>query len=836
MDVIWKMFRGDRQGKASQLPAIAFLLIQLAALCWIGDQYEIEPSLHIPDLILVATIGFLIHTFLPPPVRPTFFLLFGIAGLVYFIGFEDAAIGLGYTLLLFFTIRSMANTRLRNLAALIIVAIPIAMIVIGSSWVDDHFSAFSLFGTMTIYRLFIFLYDKQHQKESPSFGKDLSYFFMLPNMALMLFPAVDYTHWLKSYYNDRDILIYKKGVQWMVLGVFHLMVYRAIYYYMVLPITEVTDVQTFFWHTTSNYVLILRLSGIFHLGVGTLCLFGFNMAPVFNNYFLATGFSDLWRRLNIYFRDFLVKVFYYPIFFKIRKIGTKRGTFLTILIMFMISWMLHSYQWFWFKGEFPIKLVDAIFWNTWGILVATTAFMGTGGGRRSDKPRPWTASGIRVAQILGTLLLMSFMWSIWSVNTLADWLLPIRTAIDSPSGQFLTVAGCILAIWMIGTLIDRLIHQYQLDEVINPPSSSSLASFWSLTMLGTLMLLQIPSLTDAIGSKLNIDTGGFLKAKLSAQDEEIQVEGYYTDLLFQTNLTSPLANMDDKGRAQFQNTEGAIPLFGYRNIMMRPNTSYPFKGKTFSINEWGFRDKEYTLTPDSNTVRTIFLGGSFVAGSGVADNEVMDVILEDRMNASATGTKYEFLNLGCPSYDFVDCVVQFEEDNLAKFQADYVVFFSQGKDLYKNARDLVRCIDDNKPIPYDFLKHIVASSGISPEMSTTEMLQRLKPFEEAILDSAYTYFATICKANRITPIWIFWPTVNMRPAYVAEKNIVKAIAERNGYVILDLEDINLPFEEDDLRISDEDIHPNAKSHQIMADRLYRYFTQENPISLLKIKQ
>lgn len=832
MDFMWKMFRSEGEGQATKLPAIAFLLLQLATLCWISRQYEIEPSLHIPDLILVASIGFLVHTFLPLTIKPTFFLLFGMAGLVYFIGFEDAAIGLGYTLITFLAARQISPRWLRNTTVMAIVAIPIILIVQGSTWVDDHFQAFSVFGTMTIYRLLIFMYDKQHQKESPPIGKDLSYFFMLPNMALMLFPAVDYTHWLKSYYNDRDILIYKKGVQWMVLGIFHLMVYRVIYYYMVLPITEVSDLQTFFWHSTSNYVLILRLSGISHLGVGALCLFGFNMAPVFNNYFLATGFSDLWRRLNIYFRDFLVKVFYYPIFFKIRKLGTKRATFLTIIFMFLISWMLHSYQWFWFKGDFPLKAVDAIFWNTWGILVATTAFMGTSGNRQ-EEPKPWRESAVMVAQIFGTLLLISFMWSIWSVNTLADWLLPIRMALASPASQFITVLGAIIGLWLTGTVVARVILKYQLDELINPPPPSAIASFWSLSMLGVLLLLQTPALTDAIGQKLNVDTGGFLKAKLSATDEEIQVEGYYTDLLFQSNLTSPLANMDERGRAQFQNTEGAIPLFGYRNIMMRPNTSYQFKDKLFSINEWGFRDKNYSLKPDSNTIRTLFLGGSFVAGSGVADDEVMDAILEDRMNANPDDQNYEFMNFGCPSYDFVDCVVQFEEDNLAKFKPHYVVFFSQGKDLYKNARDLVRCVSENKPIPYGFLKEIVEKSGIKSSMSPTEMIHLLKPYEEIILDSAYHYFAEVCKSNQITPIWIFWPTANMRPAYVAEKNIVKAIAEKHGYLILDLEKINLAFESDELTISDEDIHPNAKSHQIMADRLYEYFNHE---MLLDVKR
>ena len=34
-----------------------------------------------------------------------------------------------------------------------------------------------------------------------------------------------------------------------------------------------------------------------------------------------SSFTDFWRRINIYWKDFMMKVFYYPAFFRLRRLG-----------------------------------------------------------------------------------------------------------------------------------------------------------------------------------------------------------------------------------------------------------------------------------------------------------------------------------------------------------------------------------------------------------------------------------------------------------------------------------------------------------------------------------
>ena len=41
--------------------------------------------------------------------------------------------------------------------------------------------------------------------------------------------------------------------------------------------------------------------------------------------------------------------------------------------IFVVSWLLHSYQWLWLRGEFPIRLADVLFWGIIGVAAGQIA-------------------------------------------------------------------------------------------------------------------------------------------------------------------------------------------------------------------------------------------------------------------------------------------------------------------------------------------------------------------------------------------------------------------------------------------------------------------------------
>lgn len=824
MKALLQLFHADQSDSRSSLLAHGFLLTQLLLLTYLVREYQLEPTLHLYELLLLVCGGFALQPLIPIALRTHFFLLLSLAGLVIFVGWINAlavmAIGLTLVLLAIYIKPDLP----RYLAIGTLSAALIFLVATKKEWLGDHFVALSTLGAMFMFRLSIFLYDKQHQKESPGLIQDLSYFFLLPNMAILLFPAVDYQTFLKRQWNERDVRIYKKGTQWLVMGIFHLVVYRIFYYYFLTPVSEVTDFYSFGKYALVNYALIIRLSGVFHTSVGILCLFGFNLPPVFNNYFLASGFSDLWRRINIYFREYLIKVFYYPIFFRIRHWGNTQAVVVTILILFFITWMLHSFQWFWIKGKFPLRLVDLVFWGIFGVLVAANAVLDMRKSRQVNTPSPWRISATASAQMVGMFVFMSLLWSLWTPNTLAEWLAPVRTALQSPPEQFLVGAGLLVLIWAVATMIHRGIAASGWGDYINPDPATKMASFWSLAMLGGLLLLQQPQLENLSRQWANIELDGVRTAKLNKADEHLMIEGYYTEILVGNELTNPLGEMATPQREQFRFTEGAKTVADFREIVQKPNTRFLFKGKPYTINQFGMRDKEYTLAKPANTLRIGLLGGSFVCGSGVGDADVFDTWLEDELNKGSDEKRYELLNFSSSGFDLIDCIVRFDEESIAQFEPDYLIYFSHGVDMQKNIRDLINALKKDVAIPYPYLEDIIQRSGVNKDMNEFEMMKLLRPFGEEILSKSYQLLYDRCRDHGIEPVWAFWPTIGLRPTMHLEKELILPMVEKIGYRIIDLEEVYADENPDSLYVSRSDRHPNERGQRLVAAWLYRHFT------------
>jgi hypothetical protein len=820
------LFSPNPEQTGRKVLAWSFLLVQLLALILIADRYELEADLHLRELLMVLTGGFLIQPFIPGTYRVHYFVGLSLVGLVIFTGPVNALWVVAIGSLITLAARYLPRGPLQYGTLLALAGTLAALVALRPAWSLPHALAWSTLGSMFLFRLSIYLYEQPHRKTRTTLIQDLAYFFMLPNMALLLFPAVDQSAFLKRDPDGQDWQTWKKGVQWLALGVFHLVLYRVFYFYLLTPVSEVRDLLGFAQYALFNYGLIIRLSGIFHIAVGALCLFGFSLPPVFNNYFLATGFSDLWRRINIYFREYLVKVFYYPIYFRLRGRGPGFAVPVTILILFLLTWLLHSFQWFWLKGQFPLRVVDALFWGIFGILVAGNALLEMRRGRTAGSESPWRRSALRAFRIGGMLVFMSLLWSLWSAPGLAEWLVPLRAALGSPGEQFLLLALILLAGLLAGTLILRISDRFHLDAFFNPPPPGARASFWSLAMLGSLLVLQWGPLQEGL-KRGGIDLSGMLQPRLTEADERLRIEGYYSEILIGNELTSPLAGIGREAEDRFQESDGKRLTGDFRHIAKEPNTSFLFKGKPFSVNRWGMRDRDYALEPASGTLRVLLLGGSFVVGSGVGDEEVFDQHLERRMNAGSA--RYEFLNFGTASYDLIDVILQFDLEELHRFRPDYLFFFSHGIDGPKTLMDIARNLKAGTEMPYPFLPIINYKAGVNREMTLEEIAQKLEPFTAEVLEESYRLLAERCATYGIEPVWVYWPPIARREASGSEKEDVKALVSRWGFRVLDLEGIYDTYEEKALTVSRFDMHPNALGHRVFADALYEIFHSEFPL-------
>jgi hypothetical protein len=62
--------------------------------------------------------------------------------------------------------------------------------------------------------------------------------------------------------------------------------------------------------------LLLFLGGAIHFKTGIWRVCGYQMDPYFNKPWMATNLITLWTRFTFHYREFLVRCFYYPVFFK----------------------------------------------------------------------------------------------------------------------------------------------------------------------------------------------------------------------------------------------------------------------------------------------------------------------------------------------------------------------------------------------------------------------------------------------------------------------------------------------------------------------------------------
>ena len=201
--------------------------------------------------------------------------------------------------------------------AAIAVACAIARPGMASSVIPD--GVWAIVASMFMFRMMIYLYELKHARKPETLVDTLSYFFLLPNYCFMHFPVVDYRTMQRGYFADDVHAMQQRGLDMMFRGTIHLLCYRLVYHELLIPASKVHDPLSLAAYLVCNYLLYLQVSGQFHMAAGMLHLFGFQLPQTHHHYLLATSFTDYWRRINIYWKDFMVRLFFNPVVFRLKR-------------------------------------------------------------------------------------------------------------------------------------------------------------------------------------------------------------------------------------------------------------------------------------------------------------------------------------------------------------------------------------------------------------------------------------------------------------------------------------------------------------------------------------
>src|SRR6516162_9322754 len=446
------------------------VVVQFGLIVLIVRDWQLE-SLSLSRLMDLAFVGFVIYHLLPHRFRLPFFAVLSVAAIVLGVGSMGTRMFVGgltgrvpvgdfiYSLIPGVSLVSIGLVLIgvwhlpirfgARIALIATIGAGLAFLRANSQWFPDVTEMWVVLGSMFMFRLMVYLYDLKHRSARFSLPHAVSYFFMLPNVCFPLFPVVDYKTFCSTYYNEDWPRIYQTGLKWMFRGVIQLSLYRLVYQYAPLDVAKLSSALDVAGCMLGMYLLYLRISGTFHLIVGLLLMFGFNLPETHHLYYLASSFTDLWRRINIYWKDFVMKLFFYPTHFKLRKMGTLWALSLATLATFLATWVLHSWQWFWIRGKPLLDWKDFSFWMILAVLVLVTAIHETTRGRkRTLRPSRVTLQqrfivGLKAA---GIFSLMCILWAYWSCQSWAEFQTLIDAASRPTLRELMIVFGVLLLI------------------------------------------------------------------------------------------------------------------------------------------------------------------------------------------------------------------------------------------------------------------------------------------------------------------------------------------------------------------------------------------------------
>jgi hypothetical protein len=418
------------------LRTFAHLLLLLAVF----KVYRIEERAFqgraFQTLVTLAALALPIHYLTPYRFKKPLFVAISTIGLFWVFGSQVALVVLALAALLigvcFLPIPWIARVAV---AAAVAVAIAWGRAAITQTLVPAN--VWPIVASMFMFRLIVYFYELRHAEGRESLIDTLGYFFLLPNYCFMHFPVVDYRTMQRGFFAADVHALQRRGLQMMFRGTIHLLCYRLVYHELLISATRVHDLASLAGYVVCNYLLYLQVSGQFHIACGMLHLFGFQLPETHHHYLLATGFTDYWRRINIYWKDFMVRLVFNPVVFRLKRWPHPFALAMATLSVFLATWLLHAYQSFWLRASWGFTLPDALFWGILGAFVLVNVQLDARGGpararlRNLGPQTAWSPAGlcIRSIKILFTFTAVALLWSLWSSPSLSDWFDLIRRGV-----------------------------------------------------------------------------------------------------------------------------------------------------------------------------------------------------------------------------------------------------------------------------------------------------------------------------------------------------------------------------------------------------------------------
>ncbi len=807
----------------SQHLLLAVLAFQYALLAGALYVFRLESSGFL-RLVALGGVGFVVHHLLPMRWRLPFFAALSLVGIAVVVTPRNAVWLIGCGLVLIGLCHVPVRFELR--VTLVALAAVRAGLVTGP-W--PH-ALWPLLGSMFMFRLVVYLYDLRNKSAPFSVSRALAYFFMLPNVSFPLFPVVDYQTFCRTHYNDEPFRIYQKGANWFLRGIVHLLAYRWVYQNLAVDPAGITDAAGVARYMLGAFLLYLKVSGTFHLIVGMLHFFGFNLPETHHRYLLATSFTDFWRRINIYWKDFIQKIVFYPVYFRLKGRGQTAALAAATAVAFLATWLLHSYQTFWIVGPFPLRAVDFVFWSALGCGVLVNVLREAGSpARRGVKG---TRSDIRyelgrALRTIGMFVFIVTLWSLWSAESFEQWWALMLNFRAVTPGSAAAIAGCLVAIGAAAVWDSMRGRTETAPQTASVRQPSFLRSA-TATALPAALLLTVgmnPGWLDfepALASTVRQLTA----SHMNKRDMAVMRRGYYEELTQNVRFHPEMWELHRQKPADWVDITNSDLIRGtgdFAALEFVPSASGIYNGATLSTNRWGMRDREYEQSKLAHTYRVALLGASRTVGSGVEDGRTFEALVEERLNRElgpASGRRYEILNFAMLSYGPLWKLRRLDTE-VSAFEPDALWYVTHWGEMEFAAFDLRRAVVAGSKLPYAYLVERAEEAQVDNDMPEETVRQRLNSHGDDLLRWSFQRVIERCREWGIPAYLLMVPDLGASAGTRYDGRKVMEIGRDAGFTVVDLHAAYRGGpRETALWLAPWDNHPNARAHRLLADELY----------------
>ncbi|HTL82081.1 MAG TPA: hypothetical protein VL651_10270, partial [Bacteroidia bacterium] len=777
------------------------------------EKFDFEPGSPLKSLLPVVFGAVLVNYWLPRKFSLCFLFLASCAG--SFLLLDPLNAGALIVLLLLFGLLMRTGIGI-NLKIFISILFIAALLLIRISIVHVPFFSYAIpvAGSMLMFRGALVLYEHKYAKEKPTFIEDLSYLFLLPNLALPLFPVIDYKTFLRNH-TPSDRVAINKGIERISLAILQLLIYRFFYTFITPPLSTVHDAGSTLLYITSSYAGIMHFTGLLWLGVGCLGLLGFDLPFIFNNVFLVDSFSDIWRRINIYWKDFITKLVYFPVYFLLRK-KIKQSVLITVLITFIFTAVLHGWQWIWLLGIPKISPSGIIYW---GILGTCIAIALSRESKKTPVPEKVTmlSSAWRCIRIMLMFLFMSFTWSLWNSPSFNDWFFLLSHFRTFSFDDIFKIASSLIIIFFL--LFFGLNFNTGVKDPVKWNRISARATIWLMLLVLPFGFYQVVNIFPAPIREYAWSLNG---PELNSDDRDYAIENYYDQMLAVNGGRHPWEMFIQAPGASSGLDKACTAR---QDVVIReliPSLTTDLGTWKIITNSFGMRSKEYPMQKGKNVFRIAILGGSYEMGSGVAQDSVFGNVLEEMLQDSFPELDIQVLNFAVGGYHPPQ-QVWVMQNKIKQFSPDLVLYFVHPEDRSRLDAFLANMVHNGYDLHFAELKNIRTRCGAKQSMSVTELQNRFEPYNSDISHWAISTVLDSADEWNEAMYIVYLPTMNSDDIlednfYRNELTLAPAYEKKNLHYI-SLHGI-FASDPDHWKLKTDPSHPNAAAHQLIAERLF----------------